>query len=284
MSNVGAPAPRSQLTAVWTGTEMIVWGGEVWTSFGDGARYNPRTDRWTVLNANGAPRSRTAHTAVWTGTEMLVWGGRYLPDYTFLNSGGTYNPARDSWTPISSVNAPQPRASHAAAWSGSEMIIWGGYIDPSPAEVNTGARYNPVLQRWTRTTEDSAPQARFFGGPDAAIWTGQAMFIYGGWEYPYSLNSTYLYYPETLAGVLTELILLVEHSDLTRNTIRPLIVSLESALQSLEAGDFKAAAHKLEVFQQKIDARLHATNPALAETLISAAQELIDRLRGAGDP
>ncbi len=41
---------------VWTGTEMIVWGGRF---------------------------ARCGHVAVWTGEEMIVWGGRYR------NAGGT---------------------------------------------------------------------------------------------------------------------------------------------------------------------------------------------------
>lgn len=254
MSSQGAPSPRSQLGAVWTGTEMIVWGGtgdafdekadgarynpetdtwtplpasplgarlqhsavwtgtemiifgglkvdnflanEHWSTFGDGARYNPAANTWTMLNSHNAPSSRTAHTAVWTGTQMMIWGGRYLPDYTFLNSGASYDPAQDRWTPIAENGAPQARAEAAAVWSGSEMIVWGGYTDPSPAETATGGRYNPATGTWTATTMNGAPQARFFGGGIATIWTGNAMFIYGGWDYPYELNTTALYYPE----------------------------------------------------------------------------------------
>src|SRR6185295_12028482 len=99
--------PRIEPSAIWTGEEMIVFGGlkidnylgnEFWGSFGDGARYNPRTGQWRRLNSDGAPSSRTVHSAVWTGREMLIWGGRYLPDYTFLQTGASYDPETDSWT------------------------------------------------------------------------------------------------------------------------------------------------------------------------------------------
>ena len=254
MSSEGAPSPRSQLTAVWTGTEMIVWGGtgdafdekgdgarynpetdkwtplpaapidarlqhtavwtgtemiifgglkidnflynEYWSSFGDGAAYNPASNTWRPLNPQNAPSSRTAHSAVWTGTEMLVWGGRYLPDYTFLNSGASYDPVHDQWTPITDAGAPQARLDHDAVWSGKEMIIWGGFTDPSPTEVATGGRYNPETKTWTDTTLENAPEARFFGGTVYGIWTGKALFVYGGWVYPNELNTTALYYPE----------------------------------------------------------------------------------------
>ncbi len=40
-----APSPRSGQIAVWTGNEMIVWGGAAGSveNLNDGARYNPVT-------------------------------------------------------------------------------------------------------------------------------------------------------------------------------------------------------------------------------------------------
>ena len=72
-----APSPRWQHTAVWTGSEMIVWGGEVEyiTSLNAGGRYDPATDSWTATARTNAPSARAQHTAVWTGSEMIVWGG-----------------------------------------------------------------------------------------------------------------------------------------------------------------------------------------------------------------
>src|SRR6266436_3525141 len=74
-STVNAPTARSLNTAVWTGTEMIVWGGYDGNDLNTGGRYNPATDSWTATNTSNAPAGRERHTAVWTGTEMLVWGG-----------------------------------------------------------------------------------------------------------------------------------------------------------------------------------------------------------------
>ena len=63
-------------------------------------------------------------TAVWTGTEMIIWGGVF--DTTGASAGGRYNPATDSWTPTSTINAPSGREDHTAVWTGTEMIVWGG--------------------------------------------------------------------------------------------------------------------------------------------------------------
>jgi hypothetical protein len=69
------PAARYYHTAVWTGSEMLVWGGYGASFFNDGGRYNPAGNSWTAMTTTGAPAARQYHTAVWTGSEMLVWGG-----------------------------------------------------------------------------------------------------------------------------------------------------------------------------------------------------------------
>jgi hypothetical protein len=70
---------------------------------------------------------------------MIVWGGI---GYGYENTGGRYNPTTDTWVPTSTINAPEGRANPTAVWTGSEMIIWGGYNARGDA-VNTGGRYNP---------------------------------------------------------------------------------------------------------------------------------------------
>src|SRR6478672_1054418 len=50
-----APAGRSYHTAVWNGTEMIVWGGLGPSIFNTGGRYNPDTDSWTATSTTNAP-------------------------------------------------------------------------------------------------------------------------------------------------------------------------------------------------------------------------------------
>src|SRR5206468_1921081 len=92
-SIVNAPSGREAHTAVWTGTEMIIWGGRY---DGTGGRYNPATDTWASISSVNAPQARQQHTAVWSGSEMIIWGGF---NGTFLiNTGGRYDPLSDTWT------------------------------------------------------------------------------------------------------------------------------------------------------------------------------------------
>jgi len=96
-STANAPTARYSHTAVWTGSEMIIWGGHhVTSSFNTGGRYNPGTDSWTATSATNAPSGRYNHTAVWTGSEMIIWGG--YDGTSSFNTGGRYNPGTDTWT------------------------------------------------------------------------------------------------------------------------------------------------------------------------------------------
>ena len=95
-TTTNAPSGRGSQTAIWTGSEMIVWGGfDNINYFNTGGTYNPVTDNWTDTNTTNAPSARDNHTAVWTGNEMIVWGG--FGGAGGLRTGGKYNPATNSW-------------------------------------------------------------------------------------------------------------------------------------------------------------------------------------------
>jgi hypothetical protein len=142
-TGANVPSARAAPSAVWTGTEMIVWGGyyggSASTRFNTGGRYNPSTDNWlaTSTGANN-PSARYLQTAVWTGTKMIVWGGY---DGTPLNTGGRYDPGTDSWMAISTgANAPSARYFHAAVWTGARMVVWGGDLRYGPRQHRRALR------------------------------------------------------------------------------------------------------------------------------------------------
>jgi len=181
------PAPRAGHTAVWTGSEMIVWGG--WDQEGTlntGSRYDPATDTWTSISNENAPSGRRYHTAIWTGTRMVVWGG--LGSNVF-NDGGRYDPVLDRWEPVAPLGAPTPRYAHAAVWTGDRMIIWGG----EPGR-NDGARYDPATDQWFTVTATGAPEAR---SSFSAIWTGNRMIVWGGVGVGGRLATGGIYNPES---------------------------------------------------------------------------------------
>src|SRR5262249_17659660 len=117
------PEPRYSHTAVWTGTQMIVWGGIDSTRYhNNGNRYDPATDTWSPVSLAGAPAPRSGHAAGPTGKQMLVWGSWAG---SFHNTGGRYDPYTDTWSPASLIGAPAARYFHTAIWTGTQMIVWG---------------------------------------------------------------------------------------------------------------------------------------------------------------
>jgi hypothetical protein len=81
-SGGAAPTVDRWFTTVWTGTEMIVWGGGD-SGTNTGARYlpgdpDPGAGSWTATSTgSNCPSARNDHTAVWADGQMIVWGGAW---------------------------------------------------------------------------------------------------------------------------------------------------------------------------------------------------------------
>jgi N-acetylneuraminic acid mutarotase len=124
--SLNAPTPRSGHAAVWTGSEMFVWGG-VLSGPDAGGRYDPSANQWRSMSTNGVPTSRRGLVAVWDGFEMVAWGGIDASDSVL--SGASYNPFTDTWSSFispSSIPSNLGRFHHSAIWTGREIILWAG--------------------------------------------------------------------------------------------------------------------------------------------------------------
>jgi N-acetylneuraminic acid mutarotase len=100
-----APEGRIHHVAVWTGQELIVWGGcagsiDCWPTTSTGGRYDPASDSWTATNLFNAPERRLWHSGVWNGQALIVWGG--LGDENgYTHTGGLYYPGEvDNIAPV----------------------------------------------------------------------------------------------------------------------------------------------------------------------------------------
>ncbi|MGC1211197.1 MAG: kelch repeat-containing protein, partial [Micromonospora sp.] len=120
------PAPRRDATATWTGSEVLVVGGQGgypgYRVYADGVAYNPATNRWRPVPA--MPVERRDHTAVWTGDQLIVWGGRLMRDGVWIAPprGYAYDPATRRWTALP-TSPLRGRTGHFAAWTGTRMLI-----------------------------------------------------------------------------------------------------------------------------------------------------------------
>jgi hypothetical protein len=160
-----APAPRDGAAVVWTGTEIIVWGGSVESAMGttvllgDGARLDPQSGRWTPMAGALAPAPRMWAGAQWTGSRFVVLGGNTQeasPNTCDPNGpcdpaapGGTYDPVTDSWAAHPNAGAPVLGPYPIVIWNGTSMVVWqnalpGGY-----------GIYNPSDNRWEAMPDPS---------------------------------------------------------------------------------------------------------------------------------
>jgi hypothetical protein len=170
-STTSAPSARFEHTAVWTGSEMIVWGGGVSGGVTNtGGRYDPDNDSWTATSTTNAPDGRYLHKAVWdwTGSEMIVWGGagnggpdtggRYCAagdvPFTLTAAGrkvGGINTVRLTWSGATSTNIDVYRDGMPIVRTAND----GSYVDSTG---DTGrARYTyQVCEAGTSTCSNDA--------------------------------------------------------------------------------------------------------------------------------
>ena len=153
-------AARTEQATVWTGKLMIVWGGLASVPptpgasqyeppvYGDGAALDPRTRIWRVLPPSPlAPRADA--TAVWDGQDMIIWGGQGGGSQTNTDfaDGASYDPANHRWKML----PPGPlsaRSGATAFWTGSQVLILGGYDDNTGLGLVNGATYDPKTGHW----------------------------------------------------------------------------------------------------------------------------------------
>ena len=167
---------RARAGSVWTGKELLIWGG--WDGgtglLGDGAAYDPATRTWRRLPA--APLEPKSPLAVWTGEEMIVWGtGIRIPGAAM--DGAAFDPSTDTWRTI--AEAPTRLTDATPVWTGEEMIVFGAALDgnnhaDTPTAV--GEAYDPATDTWRELPpSELSPQAH------TAAWPGGGEMI--AWDY-----------------------------------------------------------------------------------------------------
>ncbi len=165
-------APRVGHFSVWTGREVLVWGGRApgaaASSYGDGVRFDPQTGELRAMSRIDAPTARfqEGDTAVWTGQEMLVLGGRNAQG--LLRDVSGYSPSLDRWRVLSSAGAA--RAPLTALVTGAEVLV----LDRTSAGVEA-LRLLPG--GFAATPASSATAIR---AGHSALWTGAEVIVWAG--------------------------------------------------------------------------------------------------------
>jgi hypothetical protein len=188
---------RNGAAVVWTGQELIIWGGvkvrgSIGETLADGAAYDPRTGRWALLPP--APESQWLEgdngLAVWTGREMLVWGGVTIPDPVGAPNRGrpadgvAYDPQRRTWRRLPARTAqPTPSCGDCwAVWTGRELVV--GQVEEADGGGGTLAvAYDPAADRW----RPLPPSPTLTGGNGhlrarTATWVGTRLLVWSFWS------------------------------------------------------------------------------------------------------
>jgi hypothetical protein len=129
--------------SVWTGTEMIVLGGNdgylSYTENGlyEAGAYDPSTDTWRTLEM---PINVVVADALWTGEEVVVYGtGGYLGQLL----GAAYNPQANQWREL--PPAPIDPAVPDIEMFGNRVLAWT--YDP---ETDGIAALDLETQKWSQ--------------------------------------------------------------------------------------------------------------------------------------
>jgi hypothetical protein len=178
----GAPPVREGAVTVWTGKEIVLWGGvsseqqgdrTVVTMHDDGGRLDPATGRWTAMSKTRAPSPRSEPTSVWTGSRLVVFGGMQLGPACLPNQscavapgGGLYDPSADAWVALPAEGAP---TTGLLRWTGKRIVVWGS------SAPGAHALFDPTGNRW----EPMGDTAGVAGGAKLALgsWVDGDRFV-----------------------------------------------------------------------------------------------------------
>jgi len=184
VGSANEPTPRIAAGHVWTGREVLVWGGGAsGSSRQDGALFDPRTGAWRAVELATSPLGASYYGpggAAWTGHSALFWGG--WRDRESHAGGAAYDPEPipgGAWSPIAIIGAPTPRNNTSIVFTGSRLLVWGGFsnVGAGCSHCGDGAAYDPQRNIWLPLSATGAPLGRFAA---STAWTGRHLLIWGG--------------------------------------------------------------------------------------------------------
>lgn len=137
----GAPSARALMHGVWTGQDVLMWGGTSQISpslsldarEGQGVwRYHPGSRKWTNLpSVKGEPNFMGMEVPLWLGSHLFIWKTRES-DFSYF-----FNPETNSWSRLAVPFGFGFRATGAddgskVVWTGEKVFVMP-YYDGFPA-------------------------------------------------------------------------------------------------------------------------------------------------------
>jgi hypothetical protein len=220
-----AVSPRVHHSLVWTGREMIVWGGHPNNAHGpslmpplaDGGIYDPATKKWRKLGdfMQGAPSARGFHFAVWTGAtgheqssqKMLIIGGcvQEIADSCsqIRDDAAFFDPKTMTWSKMTTSGeayVPRHNGSFLHVPSQNRIYMFGGF-DSDSNVISQGQILDLKTMKIYKMS--AMGEGRF---KHRAVWAGDKMLIFGGKYYSsartYELATSVLGYTPGAQGTI----------------------------------------------------------------------------------
>ncbi|TLZ72168.1 MAG: hypothetical protein E6K10_02965 [Methanobacteriota archaeon] len=217
---VQLPGARYGASALWTGTEILIFGGATWTGdWNDTLHFNPVTK--VLRYGTNMTSTRSFAPTVWTGHYAYLFGGAWGLDqirYDALR----YDPQTEAMVVVPNSRLPGFPRQITATWDGTRAIIFGGgdaafsvmTFDPatetysylnatafsrvvtgSSVQIGTysyvfsgwqvGPGYVNRIQRLRVEPADSGTSTAVFAPPrglTAAAAIGDRAYVFGGWN------------------------------------------------------------------------------------------------------
>ncbi len=187
ITTMNAPGGRQRGTVVWTGSKMIIWGGDynsATPASPDGSIYDPATKIWKPISTVNAPVARRYHNAIWDGSRMLIFGGGPLLYATDKKIEGTYayDPVNDSWSKLADPGM--------AGNMGMSVLYNGKVVSIGYAFAKT---YDSAANTWSEEPLPllSSSLNTFYHAASSMV--GSKIFVLNPWMYPSDHGEIFTY-------------------------------------------------------------------------------------------
>lgn len=177
------PISPSFAEAVWTGNEMIVFGG-----VGPGgccnqrgaAAYNPTIGTWRTLADLPYGLERNADAVLGDGV-IYAWPRAGFDESDLMPLA--YDIDNDVWQILTVPSELDLPLSPSLVWTGNELLAWG-LADEFDEDDGLGVAFEPSTGMWRSLPLTPLAPTSSSDGSEAsqsAVWTGQRMILWTGW-------------------------------------------------------------------------------------------------------
>lgn len=198
------------------GHNLYIFGGmdegflsQTNTFYKNVTRFNTHSGKWKVLDNGTGPSARGFHSAIADpeNASMYVYGGlTYNADFSnmiILNDFWKFDFVEETWTQLSTINGPEPRADFSMTYLDGIIYLFGGIKTSGYVDDNALWAYDIEDNEWNILTESGAlgsPQGRH--APRLVALKGKIFLNDGKTFDPTTnlfphINDTWIYNPST---------------------------------------------------------------------------------------